>query len=584
MSGKIVGIDLGTTNSAVAHIEDGQPRIIPNSNGEDVTPSVVSYAENDTRIVGQPAKNREVQDPTMTVSSVKRIIGEDRELKMGPTRATPEEISATILQKIREDSSLYLKKPVDRAVVTVPAYFNDKQRNATKTAGEIAGLKVERIINEPTAAAIAYGTSSETIEDKTIMVYDLGGGTFDVSIMEISKGLYEILSTSGNNDLGGDDWTERIAQNIARRVQKNQDVNIKNGGISEARLIEECEIAKKKLSEDKSTKIDIPDVKTQDNENINVNYEITRDEFESLTEDLVDKTIGPVNQSLNDADLNEDDIDEVVLVGGSTRMPQIKNVISEKFEMEPLDEIDPEKAVALGASIQAGIIGDKTYEDSSISDIILLDVTPLSLGVKTRGGIFEPIIKRNTTIPTSVSKTFSTSKDNQREVRVPVYQGERDIAEHNVFLDEFKLRGIPPEPAGRPDIEVQFTINEDGILNVSAKEMSSGISQSVTIEGGVGMSDEKISEMRQEAEQFEEQDETMREIVETKNSIRAEIRDAKILIENYGVPEATEDEVREEVEKASEKLNEDDVKLEEIQNTLDELSIVVQEARIKAQN
>lgn len=585
MSDKIIGIDLGTTNSAVAHIENGQPTVIPNSNGEYVTPSVVSYTDDEDRIVGQPAKNREVLEPAMTISSVKRIIGEDRELKMGPVRLTPEEVSATILQKLREDASAYIGESIDRAVITVPAYFNDKQRQATKDAGEIAGFEVERIINEPTVAAMAHGIKSEGVEGKTVLVYDLGGGTFDVSIMEISRGLYEILATSGNNKLGGDDWTDRIAENIARRVQKDEGIDIRDGGINEARLVEEAEQAKKRLSEESSTEIRIPDIKKDDG-TVDINYEITRDEFESLTDDLLQKTIDPVDQAMNDASLEVDDIDEILLVGGSTRMPQIKNFISERFSMKPLDAVDPEKAVALGASIQAGIISDKSYEDSAIGDIILLDVTPLSLGIKMQGGIFEPVIKRNTTIPTQASKTFSTSKDNQTKVKIPVYQGERGIAERNIFLDEFELRGIPPRPAGEPEIDVQFTVNKDGIIEVSAKELSTGRQKSITIEGGVGMSDEKIAQMKQEAEKFEEEDELIREIIQVKNSIRAEIRDAAILTENYDLTESMEEEIKDEVQNAKDILDKDEneMEVEEAEQALEELSIKVQEARLKHQN
>src|SRR6056297_746710 len=570
-SNKILGIDLGTTNSAFAVMEGGDPEIIVNSEGERTTPSVVAFDDGE-RLVGKPAKNQAVQNPERTIQSIKRHMGdEDYTVEIDDDEYTPEQISAMILQKIKRDAEEYLGDDVQKAVITVPAYFNDKQRQATKDAGEIAGFDVERIVNEPTAASMAYGLDDES--DQTVLVYDLGGGTFDVSVLDLGGGVYEVVATNGDNDLGGDDWDEAIIDWLADEFENDHGIDLREDRQALQRLKDAAEEAKIELSSRKETEINLPFITATDDGPIHLEESMTRAKFESLTQDLIDRTVEPTEQALEDAGYSKDDIDEVLLVGGSTRMPQISDKVEELSGEEPQKNVNPDEAVALGAAIQGGVLGGE------VDDIVLLDVTPLSLGIEVKGGLFERLIEKNTTIPTEESKIFTTAADNQTSVNVRVFQGEREIAVKNELLGEFHLTGIPPAPAGTPQIEVAFSIDENGIVNVTAEDQGTGESEEITIEGGDGLSDAEIEEMQREAEQHAEEDQQKRQGIEARNTAEATIQRAETLLEEND--EQVDDDLRADIEAAIEELEEtvddSDADADDIETATETLSEELQE-------
>ena len=523
--GKIIGIDLGTTNSCAAVLEAGAPKIIPNPEGGRTTPSVVSFKKGE-KIVGDAAKRQALTNPN-TVISIKRKMGTKDKVELEGKKYTPEEISAMILSYIKDYAEAYLGEKVDKAVITVPAYFNDAQRQATKNAGKIAGLEVERIINEPTAAALSYGLEKE--EGQTILVYDLGGGTFDVSILELGDGVFEVKSTAGNNKLGGDDFDNRIIDYIVKEFKKENGVDLSKDKMAMQRLKEEAEKAKKNLSGMVSTQISAPFIaKGDDGEPLHLDMELTRAKFEDLISDLVESTIEPVKKAIKDAKIKKEDIDKVILVGGSTRVPLVYETVTKELGKEPSREVNPDEAVAMGAAIQGGVLG------GDVSGIVLLDVTPLSLGVETLGGVMTTLIPRNTTIPTSKSEVFSTAADNQPGVDIHVLQGDRPMAADNKTLGNFRLDNIPPAPRGVPQIEVKFDIDANGIVNVSAKDLGTGKEQSITITATTNLSDEEIEKMRKEAEENKEADEKRKEEAETKNEAEQLVFQTEKAIKDLG--------------------------------------------------
>ena len=523
--GKIIGIDLGTTNSCAAVLEAGAPKIIPNPEGGRTTPSVVAFKKGE-RIVGEAAKRQALTNPD-TVSSIKRKMGTAEKVKLDGKKYTPEEISAMILGYIKDYSEAYLGEKVDKAVITVPAYFNDAQRQATKNAGKIAGLVVERIINEPTAAALSYGLEKD--EGQTILVYDLGGGTFDVSILELGDGVFEVKSTAGNNKLGGDDFDNRIIDYLVKEFKKENKVDLSDDNMAMQRLKEVAEKAKKDLSGMVSTQISAPFIsKDEDGEPLHLDMELTRAKFEDLISDLVESTIDPVKKALKDAKITKKDIDKVILVGGSTRVPLVYETVTKELGKEPSREVNPDEAVAMGAAIQGGVLtGD-------VNDIVLLDVTPLSLGLETLGGVMTTLIPRNTTIPTSKTEIFSTAADNQPAVDIHVLQGERSMAADNKTLGRFQLGNIPPAPRGVPQIEVTFDIDANGIVNVRAKDLGTNKEQSITITSSTNLTDEEVERMRKEAEENKEADDKRKEEAEVKNEAEQMVFQTEKAIKDLG--------------------------------------------------
>ena len=507
---KIIGIDLGTTNSCVAVIEGGEPTVIPNAEGGRTTPSVVAFA-NGERLVGQVAKRQAVINGDRTVLSIKRKMGTDHKVKIDGKEYTPQEISAMILQKLKADAEAYLGEKVEQAVITVPAYFTDSQRQATKDAGRIAGLEVMRIINEPTAASLAYGLEKGS-NSQTILVFDLGGGTFDVSVLELGDGVFEVRATSGNNHLGGDDFDDRITDYLVSEFRKNTGIDLKGDRQAMQRLKEASEKAKIELSGLVSTNINLPFITADQTGPKHLDITLTRAKFDELTADLVEKTMEPLRRALQDAELKPEQLDKVLLVGGSTRIPAVQEAVRKYTGKEPYKGINPDECVAIGAAIQAGVLTGET------KDVVLLDVTPLSLGIETLGGVFTKLIERNTTIPTTQKQTFSTAADGQTAVDIKVYQGERPMAADNVLLGSFQLTGIPPAPRGVPQIEVAFDIDSNGILNVSAKDLGTGKEQAITITKNSGLSEDEIKRMMKEAESHADEDAKRKEEVEIRNT------------------------------------------------------------------
>ncbi len=506
---KIIGIDLGTTNSCVAVMEGGEPVVIPNAEGARTTSSVVAFSKNGERLVGQIAKRQAVANPDGTIASIKRDMGTDRRVSVDDKKFSPPEISAMILQKLKADAEAYLGETVTQAVITVPAYFNDSQRQATKDAGKIAGLEVLRIINEPTAAALAYGLDKDN--DEKIMVYDLGGGTFDVSILEIADGVFEVLATSGNNRLGGDDFDAKIVNYLAEEFKKENGIDLRNDKMSLQRLTEAAEKAKIDLSGVTSTNVNLPFITADATGPKHLDITITRAKFDEITADLVEATMEPVRNALRDSGLSASDISKILLVGGSTRIPAVQEAVKRIIDKEPTKGINPDECVAIGAAIQGGVLG------GDVKGVLLLDVTPLSLGIETEGGICNKIIERNTTIPTKKSRIYSTASDNQPSVTINVLQGEREMAAYNKSLGHFELSGIAPAPRGVPQIEVTFDIDANGIVNVSAKDLGTGASQKITITASSNLSEEEINKAVEDAEKFAEEDKKAKEKVEVKN-------------------------------------------------------------------
>ena len=530
---RAVGIDLGTTNSVIATLEGGDPTVIPNAEGARTTPSVVAFKEGEI-LVGDVAKRQAITNPDKTIRSVKRHMGESGwSIEVDGKKYTPQEISARILMKLKRDAEAYLGTEVTDAVITVPAYFNDAQRQATKEAGQIAGLNVQRIINEPTAASLAYGLDKEG--DQTILVYDLGGGTFDVSVLEIGEGVFEVKATSGDTQLGGDDWDQVIIDWLVRGFENDNGVDLSKDRMAVQRLKEAAEKAKIELSSVSETEINLPFITATAEGPLHLQQKLTRSEFEKLSADLLERTKAPFHQAIKDAGIDVSQIDHVVLVGGSTRMPAIQELVRELTGKEPHKGVNPDEVVAAGAAIQAGVLmGD-------VKDVLLLDVTPLTLGIETKGGVMTKMIERNTTIPTRKSEIFSTAENNQPEVEINVLQGERAMAADNKSLGKFRLTGLPPAPAGVPQIEVTFDIDANGIVNVSAKDKATGKEQAMTITGGSALSQDEIDRMIKDAEAYAEEDRKRREAVETRNQAEQLVNQTEKVLEEQG-SNLTEDE------------------------------------------
>ncbi|HZG76908.1 MAG TPA: molecular chaperone DnaK [Paenibacillus sp.] len=571
--GKVIGIDLGTTNSCVAVMEGGEAVVIPNREGNRTTPSVVGFKKDGERIVGETAKRQAITNPDRTVISIKRHMGTNHKTTIDGKEYTPQEISAMILQKLKADAEEYLGTSVTQAVITVPAYFNDSQRQATKDAGKIAGLEVLRIVNEPTAAALAYGL--EKNEDQTILVFDLGGGTFDVSILELSDGLFEVKATSGDNRLGGDDFDEVIIDYLVSEFKKEQGVDLSKDKAAVQRLKDAAEKAKKELSTVLTTTISLPFITVVDGVPQHLELNLTRAKFEELSAGLVERTMGPTRRALQDSGLSTDKIDKVVLVGGSTRIPAVQEAVKKLIGKEAYKGVNPDEVVAVGAAVQAGVLtGD-------VKDVVLLDVTPLSLGIETAGGVFTKMIDRNTTIPTSKSQVFSTYADNQTSVEIHVLQGERAMAADNKTLGRFMLGDIPPAPRGIPQIEVTFDIDANGIVNVSASDKGTGKSQKITITSSSGLSDEEIDKMVKEAERNAEEDRKRKELVEARNTADQLIYTVEKTIKDLGDKVDASEIQKAEAAKDALKATLDSGNLDEIKAKTEELSNIVQQLSVK---
>ena len=555
---KIIGIDLGTTNSCVAVMEGGDPTVIHNIEGNRTTPSIVAFTKEGERLVGETAKRQAVTNPDRTISSIKREMGTDYKISIDGKDYTPEEISAMILQKLKADAESYLGETVEDAVITVPAYFTDAQRQATKDAGRIAGLNVKRIINEPTAAALAYGMDKEEGQHK-IMVYDLGGGTFDVSILEVGDGVFEVMATRGNNRLGGDDFDNKLVDYIADEFQKENGVDLKSDKMSLQRLKEAAEKAKKELSSTMTTNINLPFITATQNGPLHLNMDITRAKFNELTSDLVEKTIAPVKDCIKDAGIEVSDLDKILLVGGSTRIPAVQDEVKKLTGRDPQKDINPDECVAIGAAIQGGVL------TGEVKNLLLLDVTPLSLGLETLGGVTTKLIERNTTIPAKKSQVFTTASDSQTSVDIHVLQGEREFAKDNTTLGRFQLTGIAPAPRGIPQIEVTFDIDANGIVNVSAKDMATGKQQSITITASNKMSEDEIKAKVKEAEKYAAEDEKAKQNIETKNNADQMVYQTEKSIKDLGDKLSAEDkksleEKKDALKKASEGTDYEDMK------------------------